>query len=178
MADKTTIYRPTLHLSDSDRGVYETLQPTLALHPSETHLRLVARLLAFALCYQEGISFTKGICDGDSPDIWVKSLDDRLLQWIEVGLPTVERMEQASRKAEQVTLFIYGNDRVWREKLLPQMQRYTNLTIHALPQDLLQPLTANLERKFEWHLTRVEGVLYLDTGNAQLEAVIETITTQ
>jgi uncharacterized protein YaeQ len=51
MALPSTIYRFSLELSDIDRQIYESLQATVARHPSETEERLVARLLAYALFY-------------------------------------------------------------------------------------------------------------------------------
>ena len=48
MALPSTIYRATIQLSHIDRNRYESLQTTIAQHPSETAERLVARLLAYA----------------------------------------------------------------------------------------------------------------------------------
>lgn len=41
MALPSTVYKATIQLSDLDRGMYETLQATLARHPSETAERLI-----------------------------------------------------------------------------------------------------------------------------------------
>jgi uncharacterized protein YaeQ len=75
MALTPTIYRVSIHLSHIDRGCYEHLQATVARHPSETAERLVARLLAYALCYEPDLVFTKGIAAGDEPDLWRKGGD-------------------------------------------------------------------------------------------------------
>ena len=48
MALPATIYRVDIQLSDLDRDRYESLQTTVARHPSETAERLVVRLLAYA----------------------------------------------------------------------------------------------------------------------------------
>ena len=44
MALKPTIYKARIELADSDRGCFETLNLTLAQHPSETLERMAARL--------------------------------------------------------------------------------------------------------------------------------------
>ncbi len=60
MALPATIYRVNIQLSDIDRNCYETLQTTVARHPSETAERLVLRVLAFALCWEPELTFTRG----------------------------------------------------------------------------------------------------------------------
>ena len=49
MAQKATIYKIELSVSDMDRHYYETHKLTVAKHPSETDERLMVRLIAFAL---------------------------------------------------------------------------------------------------------------------------------
>ena len=49
MAQKATIYKVDLSVSDMDRHYYETHKLTVAKHPSETDERLMVRLIAFAL---------------------------------------------------------------------------------------------------------------------------------
>ena len=78
MALPSTVYRATIQLSHVDRGIYDTLQATLARHPSETAERLVLRLLAFAICYGPDVAFTRGVGAGDEPDLWVKGGDGRV----------------------------------------------------------------------------------------------------
>ncbi|MES9871346.1 MAG: YaeQ family protein [Sedimenticola sp.] len=165
MADKSTIYKARLNLSDVDQGCYQQLDLTLAMHPSETEHRLVVRLIAYALCYQEGLTFTKGICDGDSPDIWLQNPGGKLSQWVEVGLPMPERIESACRRSDHVALFIYGRQRHrWERANLDRLGNLDNLTVIALPDMLLDALTDELERTMAWSLTITDGILYLDTA--------------
>ncbi len=99
MALPSTIYRTTVQLADIDRSIYETLQTTVARHPSETEERLIARLLALALFYEPDLGFTKGISATDEPDLWLKGADGRVQLWVEVGLPDAERIIKAARHA-------------------------------------------------------------------------------
>src|SRR4051812_15158853 len=119
MALPSTIYRAALQLSDTDRGIYETLQFTLARHPSETAERLVLRLLAYAVCYSPELAFTKGVGAGDEPDLWVKGADDRTALWVEVGTPEPERLLKAARHAGRVVLVAAAANRYrWDEQHL------------------------------------------------------------
>ncbi|MCB1848507.1 MAG: YaeQ family protein, partial [Halieaceae bacterium] len=61
MALKPTIYKAQVELADSDNNRYESLNLTLARHPSETLERMAARLLAYCLNTGRGLEFTKGL---------------------------------------------------------------------------------------------------------------------
>ena len=60
MALKPTIYKFKIALADLNRQYYDTLNLTVAQHPSETLERMMARMLAFCLNAQESLAFTKG----------------------------------------------------------------------------------------------------------------------
>ncbi|QTG90759.1 YaeQ family protein, partial [Vibrio furnissii] len=47
MALKPTIYKFRIALTDMNRDHYDTLNLTVALHPSETEERMMARVLAY-----------------------------------------------------------------------------------------------------------------------------------
>ena len=70
MADKATIHKAELQISDLDRHYYQTHQLTLAQHPSETVDRLMVRLLCFALYADPELNFGRGVSTDDEPDLW------------------------------------------------------------------------------------------------------------
>lgn len=176
MALPATIYKATINLSDIDRGVYETLTATVAQHPSETGERLVARLLAYALFYEEGLSFTKGLCAADEPEIWVKGGDGRVLLWVEVGLPDSERIIKASRHSEQVRLLACGRALPnWEQQHLPKLADLANLTIITIDQPFLSAVVQRLERSVAWSITITEGACYLNIGSETLETVLQAV---
>lgn len=174
MALPSTIYRVNIQLSDIDQGVYETLQSTVARHPSETEERLVARLLAYVLFYGEQLLFTKGISVGDEPDLWVKGADGRVLLWIEVGLPDAERLIKAGRHAEQVALIASGRAMPsWEQQQLPKLQDIPNLSVISFDQIFITSLASKLDRSINWSVTITDGNLYMNVGNETFEAIIQ-----
>ncbi len=176
MALPATIYKATINLSDIDRAVYETLTATVARHPSETGERLVARLLAFALFSEEGLTFTKGLCAADEPDIWVRGGDGRVKLWVEVGLPDSERIVKASRHSEQVALLACGRALPsWELQQLPRLAQLANVTVVAIDQPFLTALVQRLERAVSWSVTVTEGICYVTTGDATLETTIRRL---
>lgn len=177
MALPSTIYRLSIHLSDIDRGVYETLQATVARHPSETEERLIARLLAYALFQAEGLTFTKGISATDEPDLWVKGGDGRALLWVEVGLPDAERIIKAGRHAERVALLACGKAlAAWDQQQLPKLEKVANLTVITVEQTFITRLATLLERSITWSVTITEGTFYLTIGDETLETAIQVRT--
>ena len=176
MALPSTVYKFSLELSDVDRGVYETLQATVAQHPSETEERLVARLLAYAIFYQPELAFTKGICATDEPDLWAKGADGRVQLWVEVGLPEADRIVKASRHSERVALLASGRALPsWTQQHLPKLETTANLTVISVDQALITTLASRLQRSITWSITINESLLYLTVADMTLETAIQVI---
>ncbi|UFS69385.1 YaeQ family protein [Geomonas sp. RF6] len=173
MALPSTVHKASIQLSDIDRGVYESLQATVARHPSETAERLVARLLAYAIFHEEGVQFTKGICVGEEPDLWSKEADGRVLSWIEVGVPEPERVAKAARHAGRVALLACGNSLPhWERHHLPKLVGVGNLTVATVEQAFINRLAALVQRSISWEITITEGTVYLQIGGESLETPI------
>lgn len=174
MALPSTVYRAQIQLSHIDRGIYETIQATVARHPSETEERLVARLLALAIFYEPDLTFTKGLCATDEPDLWIVGPDGRCLLWVEVGLPEPDRIIKASRHGERVALLACGRALAnWDQQHLPKLKKIDNLAIVSVDQSFIAILASRLERSINWSITITEGTMYLTVGETALESVIE-----
>jgi len=174
MARPSTIYKASIQLSNVDRGVYESLQATVAQHPSETEERLVARLLAYAIFHEPELAFTKGISATDEPDLWVKGADGRVRFWVEVGLPEADRIIKASRHSERVALLACGKALAsWDQQHLPKLEKLANLTVISMDQAFITSLASRLERSITWSVTITEGTLYLTIGEETMEAAIQ-----
>jgi uncharacterized protein YaeQ len=170
MALPSTVYRVTIQLSDVDRGVYETIQTTVARHPSETEERLIARLLAYLLFFEPELVFSRGISATDEPDIWVKGPDGRVLLWVEVGLPEAERIIKASRHAERTALIVCGRTvQLWEQQHLPKLETIQNLSVISFDQTFITCLTARLDRSISWDATISDGILYVNIGKETFE---------
>ena len=118
MALKATVVKAELQVSDMDRHYYATHALTLAQHPSETELRLMVRLLAFALFADERLAFGRGLSSEDEPDLWRLDLTGTVEQWIDLGQPDESRLRKAAGRAGEVVVVGYGGRAftLWREK--------------------------------------------------------------
>lgn len=126
MALKATVFKVNLQIADMDRGYYQDHQLTLAQHPSETDGRMMVRLLAFILNASETLSFTKGLCVDDEPELWDKSLSGEVDLWIEFGQADEKWLRKASGRAKAVQLFTYGGRSVpiWWKQNQAALERY------------------------------------------------------
>jgi len=173
MARPATIHKAVLQLADLDRSVYETLQVTVARHPSETAERLVARLLALVLFYEPELTFTRGLSATDEPDIWAIGPDGRVRLWVEVGLPDAERILKACRHAERVALLASGRTySSWSQQHLPRLAAAANLIVVTIDQELINTLAEQLERSVSWSITITEGTMYLTSGSVTHETAV------
>ena len=173
MALQATPYKVDLNLTDIDRNVYENLRFTVARHPSETEERLAVRLIAYALWYHEQLAFGRGLSDVDEPALWEKSLDDRVLHWIEVGQPDAERITWCSRRTERFSLVAYGNLRVWQNKVLDGVRSLKNLNVVGVDQAALENLARDLPRSISWSVMISDGLLYVTDERGQHEIPLE-----
>jgi uncharacterized protein YaeQ len=173
MALQATTYKVEINLTDLDRSVYDTARFTVARHPSETEERLVVRLIGYLLWYGELLSFGRGLSDVDEPALWEKSLDDRVLHWIEVGQPDAERITWCSRRTERFSLLAYGNLRVWQSKVLDGVRSLKNINVVAVPQEALETVARDLPRSINWAVMISEGTLFITDENGQHELQLE-----
>src|SRR5262249_33567977 len=174
MALTSTIYNFDVELADADRGVYETLAVRAALHPSETEEFLWRRILAYCLEYEEGIAFSKGVCEGDEPAVWVRDPDGRVRTWIEVGTPDAARLHKAAKAADRVAVYTHKEIRSLLRRLEGErIHRAEEIPIYAVDRQLLADLVAILDRRMKMHLSVTGGSLYLDVAGRNLSGAVE-----
>lgn len=165
VAPSATLYRLTMDLSDVDRGVYETLDLRIAQHPSEPLDRVVVRALAYALLYEDGLEFGRGISEAEEPALWTHDLTGRLLHWVDVGLPTSERLHLAGKKADRVSVVCHKDvDLLLRELAKKKVHRAELLTILAIDSGFVTELAKTLERNTSWTIVVQDGELSVTAG--------------
>jgi uncharacterized protein YaeQ len=165
VAISATVYHLQIELSDVDRGVYEALDLRLARHPSETMRYLLTRVIAYCLCYEEGIAFSKGLSNTDEPAVWVKDLQGALRVWIEVGTPSAERLHKASKASPRLVVFTQNDPELLREAARARsIHKADRIEVYALDGTFLDALAAVTDRNAKWTLVHTEGMLYVTSG--------------
>jgi len=172
MALKPTIYKARIALSDLDRNLYESLNLTIALHPSETLERMVARILAYCLNAQDNLIFCKGLSDTEEADLWVRDLNDAIALWIDVGEPAAERIKKASRLAKMVKVYSFNSksDTWWTQG----QQEFTQLKAQwfQFPWPQVQALAAKVNKTMDWSVTISENSLFVSTDDGDVEITL------
>ena len=175
MALTATIYRVSVELADIDRGVYETLDLRLARHPSETLDYMATRLLAYCLEYTEGIALTDGVSSGDEPAIVVRDLTGKLTAWIEIGLPSAERLHRGHKLAGRAAVYTHrGITQVLGELNGHGIHRAGDIPVVELDRGFVTTLAESLDRRSKLSLSVTEGHLYVDVGDRHLESHLVT----
>ena len=176
MAEKATIYKANLSIADVERSFYGDFNLTIALHPSETHERMMARLLAFAFCAHEHLSFAGSLSTADEPDLWLKHLDGRILEWIEVGQPSVDRLKKASSQSAQVKLFSYGRglDIWWKGNALA-IQSLPKVSAFYFDAQELQALTQIVQKTMNISVSISESSAFVATDTFQSSIELRTM---
>ncbi|NND66011.1 MAG: YaeQ family protein [Halioglobus sp.] len=163
MALKPTIYKAQVELADSDRGRFESLSLTLALHPSETLERMAARLLVFCLQADEGLAFTRGLSTAEEPDLWQHSASGEVEHWIEVGQPEEPRLRKACGRAPRVSVYAFGKSGdVWWRRNADELAQLAPLGVWQLDWNDMVALAALLERTVQLSVSVVGGTAYID----------------
>jgi uncharacterized protein YaeQ len=153
MALKPKIYKFKIALSDIDRNYYDTLNLTIAQHPSETLERMMVRVLAFCINAQDQLAFTKGLCAVDEPDIWARTLDGQIALWIDVGEPTVDRIKKATRLSPSVKVYSFNTkSNVWWDQGRAKFDELT-ASVFQFQWDSIQALAALVQRTMDLSIT-------------------------
>jgi uncharacterized protein YaeQ len=178
MALTATVYHLQIDLSDVDRGVYEALDLRVARHPSESMPYLLTRVLAYCLCYEEGIAFSRGgLSNVDEPALWVKDLQGNLRVWIEVGTPSADRLHKASKASPRLVVFTQHDPELLRKAARERdIHKVDQIAVYALDRAFLQGLEAVTDRNTRWTLTFTDGVLYATVGETALSTPVTRVS--
>jgi uncharacterized protein YaeQ len=177
MALSSTVFTFEIDLADADRGVYENLSLRVARHPSESDEFLIARVLAYCLEYEEGIEFSRGLCDADDPPIVVKDLTGSLRAWIDVGTPSAERLHRASKVAPHVAVYVHKEHTQWLAGLpAAKIHRADALVIRAIDRTLIAALIDALDRRMSFALAVADGELFVSLEGQTLSGAVTRLS--
>jgi len=178
MALQATVYRFPVQLSHVDRGVYETLDIRFARHPSETERYLLARLFAWCLLFEEGLEVSKGgLSSPDEPALSIRSLDGRLLCWIEIGNPSADRLHKASKASPRVVVVTQHDPQLLLKEIEgKKVHKLESIEVIALDGSFLDAVAAHIgDRGTKLEVTVSEGELYVTAGGEALQTTLRRV---
>lgn len=172
MALQATVHRVVADVSDVDRGVYASLDFRVARHPSESARYLVTRILAYCLCQEDGLAFSKGgLSTAEEPPLAVHDPTGRLLAFIDIGSPSAERMHKAAKAAPRVIVFTTSDLAALRAEA-PRIHRAASIEVVTLDAAFVDALAERLAKQIALSVTRSDGVLYVTIAGATHETTL------
>jgi len=169
VALKPTIFKFKISLSDLNRNHYDTLNLTVAQHPSETAERMMVRVLAFCINAQEHLVFTPGLSAVDEPDLWVHTLDGQLALWVDVGEPAADRIKKATRLAQAVKVYSFNSKSAAWWTLTESQFKNLPVSVYQFEWEQIQALTAMLQRTMELSITITGDSAYIAAESGECE---------
>ncbi|UPR32807.1 YaeQ family protein [Vibrio crassostreae] len=175
MALKPTIYKFRISLTDMNRDYYDSFNLTVARHPSETEQRMMARIMAFCINASPELEFTKGLSSIEEPDLWQKSLDDQILEWVDVGEPDPERVKKATRLSKSVRVFSFNTkSNVWWEQNKGKFG-YLKAQIVRLDNDGIEQLAAMTQRTMDLSVMLSGNSAFVNSDTQSAEVTWEEL---
>lgn len=162
MAEKPTIHKLNLTLSNMDTNVYGDYNLTIALHPSETIERMMVRILAFCYRAAENLTFTRGLSATEEPALWLKHDNGTMLEWIEVGQPSPDRLKKGCSQSVSVKVFSYGRGLdMWWKTNAAAITSLSKVSTHYFEADELQALCELADKTMTLTVTITENIAYV-----------------
>jgi uncharacterized protein YaeQ len=169
----STIHHFDIDLADSDRRVYETLALRVARHPSESEDYLLTRVLAYALEYEEGIEFSRGLSDPEEPAISVRDATGTLRTWVDIGSPDAARLHKASKASPRVAVYMHKDPAQYLARLNgTRIHRSDALELWAVDRAVLSVLVAQLNRRVAFSLAVTERELFVAIGSTTITGAL------
>ncbi len=153
-----------------NRDVYDNFNLTVAMHPSENLERMMARVLAYCLNSQEFLDFTKGLSAIEEPDIWVRTLDDQLMLWIDIGEPAFDRLKKASHLARSVKVYSFNSKAdVWWAQSKEKLNALKNSEFYRFDNNQIQDLAGLVGRTTDMSVTITGDSAFVTTEKGDCE---------
>ncbi len=167
MAIKATIYKVKLDISDCDRNYFQSHDLTISCHPSETEQRMMVRLLAFSLFASDSLTFTKGLCADDEPELWDKNLIGEIELWISLGQIDEKQLRKSLGRSKKVIIFTYAGQKssTWWNKNKQQYSLLKNLQIINIKTEDVAAMKDLVSRNMSLQITIQEGIIWLSDSN-------------
>lgn len=170
MALKSKVYTVNLSVSDTDRHHYQDYTFKVACHPSETEGRMCLRLATFALFADPKLTFTRGLCATDEPDIWQKDDTGIIERWIDLGWPDEKRIAKACGLSNEVVVVTYGrNTAPWWQSINQKLTRFKRLRVLDAGENIIEQLSPLAASNMTLTATISDGILWISNGDITVE---------
>ncbi len=175
MALKSTIYKIQLQVSDMNRHYYAAHSLSVACHPSESLVRMLARVIVFGLHADDRLSFGRGLSTTEDAPLWIKDDTGDIKLWLEVGNPSVDRMMGLKGRADAYANYSYQESaNVWWQKNADELKNLAKCRYYLLPETLLKTLADSVTRQMDIGIMLTDDSVML-TGDLNAEFTLQAL---
>ena len=182
MAQTATIFRFEIELSDVERNIYGPLRFRCAQHPSESAERMILRVLALALLGNpedpDPLEFGRGLSDPDDAALWQRDPTGDVTLWVDMGVPSAQRLHKASKHARRVVVVTDKDDVTLKKNWSAQkIHKAEGIDVIRFDPRAITALSADMPRLVKWTLTHHDGYVHIDNDgeNTSLEVTHTTV---
>ncbi|NLF24266.1 MAG: YaeQ family protein [Deltaproteobacteria bacterium] len=171
-------YSFNLDISDTERGLYQKTRVKTPKHPHESVPHLLARVLAFAHCYESGLSFSRGLFADEEPTLWKRDALGTVQLWIQVGEVNRKKLQKSLRQQPQARHILYFYEPAQVEALYLQRGKINGvetLTCHLIDGAFLDQLAPHLKSASNWQITFIDDLVYLTSAHQELQTKLVMI---
>ena len=166
-----------LEISNADRGLYLRTRVKTPKHPYETMEHLMARVLAFAHSYEEGLEFSRGLFAPEEPTIWKRDLLGEVKLWVQLGAPEGEKFERSLRRSRSARRVIYFQAPEQLAAFGRSVQRCRtnwseNLTCYALDEEVPVRLAKDARSSSDWQLTVIDELVSVVANGSDIQTTL------
>jgi uncharacterized protein YaeQ len=173
MAQPSIVHRFQIELSDSDRGIYQTLSFRMARHPSETESLFATRLVAYCLNVQDGLEIMPGISEPEQPAFRLMSPSGEFALWVEVGFPDAKRLHKAGKLGGEMRVYLHREPfHYLRDLGMERVHRREEIAFFSFQPHFLEKLGRQIGRDTNGTFVVTGGTLYVDLGSGNLESEV------
>jgi uncharacterized protein YaeQ len=170
-----TTHQFRLQISRVDDSVYKDCALPAAQHPSETLEHLYLRVLAYALTFVDGVVLGPGLSDGDGADVWAHDLVGAVTLWVECGASDPKKTERVANQNSDARVGLLTcreqRERDFVDEARKQkVKRLARIELIHIPQEILDRLCENPQRRSDWNVTVSDGHLYIVANGVSLDA--------
>jgi uncharacterized protein YaeQ len=171
-----TLYKFQIELSDITRSVYETLDFRVAQHPSESMPYLLTRILAYALNFQEDLTFAPtGLHDPDAAAMNIPEANGGFKTLIEIGSPSARKLHKATKTARSVKVYTYKNPLSLIEEIKAEkVHRASEIELYSLSTSFLSEIEPLLKRDNRWGILFNDGTITIQVGDISVSGELAT----
>ncbi len=165
-----SLYKFQIELSDIPRSRYETLEFRAALHPSESLPYFLTRILAYALNFEDDLTFAPtGLHDPDAAAMHILEAHGSYKTLIEIGSPTARKLHKATKLAKSVKVYTYKNPQALMEEIIKEkVHRASEIEIYSLAASFLSELEPHLKLNNRWGLLYNDGTISVQIGESTI----------